>query len=266
MGAQRSPRPRAPKPSRCCKALLIHDTNAEIERNVTDTHGASIVGFAFCELLGFRLMARFKQIGAMRLYARTRQRPEVGDRAGDLRTQGQLAAARPALRRARQARHRAQARHRRSSLTRCSLILRPRAPQPEPDGRLRRNATVTIIPSWTAESNRAVGNAFHLSASRDGPKPLGNRDRQEGARTSTTRNRGRSARLQRSPRPSPLGTPRNTCKCEVGRVPRPRGRGRRQMQTVGSRAFTLGGQDRNTLRRVPDKRPARATTSPDRRS
>ena len=51
------------------QGLLSHDTDAEIESNVTDTHGASIVGFAFCELLGFRLMARFKQIGAMRLYA-----------------------------------------------------------------------------------------------------------------------------------------------------------------------------------------------------
>jgi TnpA family transposase len=50
------------------QGLLSHDTDAEIESNVTDTHGASIVGFAFCELLGFRLMARFKQIGAMRLY------------------------------------------------------------------------------------------------------------------------------------------------------------------------------------------------------
>jgi len=51
------------------QGLLSHDTDADIEANVTDTHGASIIGYAFCELLGFRLMARFKQIGGMRLYA-----------------------------------------------------------------------------------------------------------------------------------------------------------------------------------------------------
>jgi hypothetical protein len=45
-----------------------HDTDAEIETNITDTHGASIIGFAFCELLGFRLMPRLKQIGKLRLY------------------------------------------------------------------------------------------------------------------------------------------------------------------------------------------------------
>jgi hypothetical protein len=51
------------------QGLLSHDTDAEIDANVTDTHGASIVGYAFCELLGFRLMARFRRIGEMRLYA-----------------------------------------------------------------------------------------------------------------------------------------------------------------------------------------------------
>ena len=50
------------------QGLLRHDTDAEIESNVTDTHGASIIGFAFCELLGFQLKATFKQIGKMRLY------------------------------------------------------------------------------------------------------------------------------------------------------------------------------------------------------
>lgn len=51
------------------QGLLSHDSDAEIDANVTDTHGASIVGCAFCELLGFRLMARFKRIGETRLYA-----------------------------------------------------------------------------------------------------------------------------------------------------------------------------------------------------
>jgi hypothetical protein len=45
------------------------------------------------------------------------------------------------------------------------------------------------------------------------PETTGNRDRQEGARTSMTPSTRRSARLQRSPRRSPLGTLRNTCKC-----------------------------------------------------
>jgi TnpA family transposase len=50
------------------QGLLHHDTDAEIESNITDSHGASIIGFAFCELLDFRLMPRFKQIGKLRLY------------------------------------------------------------------------------------------------------------------------------------------------------------------------------------------------------
>ena len=51
------------------QGLLHHDTDVEIEANITDTHGASIVGFGFCELLGFKLMPRFKQIGRIPLYA-----------------------------------------------------------------------------------------------------------------------------------------------------------------------------------------------------
>ena len=40
------------------EGLLKHLTSAEIKRNYTDTHGASIVGFAFTYLLGFRLLPR----------------------------------------------------------------------------------------------------------------------------------------------------------------------------------------------------------------
>jgi hypothetical protein len=40
-----------------------------IEANYTDTHGASLVGFAFTELLGFKLLPRLKNIGAIQLYA-----------------------------------------------------------------------------------------------------------------------------------------------------------------------------------------------------
>lgn len=50
------------------QGLLHHDTDAEIDANVTDTHGASIVGFGFCELLGFQLRPRFRRIGELRLY------------------------------------------------------------------------------------------------------------------------------------------------------------------------------------------------------
>lgn len=47
---------------------LRHCTDAEIESNYVDTHGASVVGFAFTELLNFRLLPRLKNIGSIRLY------------------------------------------------------------------------------------------------------------------------------------------------------------------------------------------------------
>jgi TnpA family transposase len=50
------------------EGLLRHCTDTEIEANYTDTHGASVVGFAFCHLLGFRLQPRLKNIGAATLY------------------------------------------------------------------------------------------------------------------------------------------------------------------------------------------------------
>ncbi|WP_326642619.1 Tn3 family transposase [Nonomuraea fuscirosea] len=56
------------------EGLLRHLTDAEIDRQYTDTHGASIVGFAFSELLGFKLLPRLKNIGSARLY-----RPGVGE-------------------------------------------------------------------------------------------------------------------------------------------------------------------------------------------
>ncbi|GGM74006.1 hypothetical protein GCM10012275_50910 [Longimycelium tulufanense] len=51
------------------EGLLRHCTDAEIEANYTDTHGSSLVGFAFTELLGFRLLPRLKNIGAIKLYS-----------------------------------------------------------------------------------------------------------------------------------------------------------------------------------------------------
>ncbi|WP_326779283.1 Tn3 family transposase [Streptomyces sp. NBC_01445] len=38
------------------EGLLRHRTDADIESNYVDTHGASIVGFTFTELLNFRLL------------------------------------------------------------------------------------------------------------------------------------------------------------------------------------------------------------------
>jgi TnpA family transposase len=50
------------------EGLLRHETSVEVEANYTDTHGQSEIGFAFTELLGFRLLPRIKRIGAQRLY------------------------------------------------------------------------------------------------------------------------------------------------------------------------------------------------------
>lgn len=50
------------------EGLLRHCTDAEIDTSYVDTHGASVVGFAFTELLGFRLLPRLKKIGSIRLY------------------------------------------------------------------------------------------------------------------------------------------------------------------------------------------------------
>jgi TnpA family transposase len=56
------------------EGLLRHLTSAEIGRQYTDTHGASIVGFAFAHLLDFQLLPRLKNIGSARLY-----RPGTGE-------------------------------------------------------------------------------------------------------------------------------------------------------------------------------------------
>ncbi len=59
------------------EGLLRHLTSAEIDRQYTDTHGASIVGFAFAHLLDFQLLPRLKNIGTARLY-----RPGTGEDEG----------------------------------------------------------------------------------------------------------------------------------------------------------------------------------------
>lgn len=58
----------------CFMRLLRHCTDAEIEKNYVDTHGQSEVAFAFCHLLGFRLLPRLKNISSQKLY-----QPEAGN-------------------------------------------------------------------------------------------------------------------------------------------------------------------------------------------
>ena len=49
------------------EGVLHHGPVLEIDRQFVDTHGQSIVGFAFCHLLGFELMPRFKTIAHQKL-------------------------------------------------------------------------------------------------------------------------------------------------------------------------------------------------------
>ena len=56
------------------EGILRHCTSAEIQKNYVDTHGQSVVAFAFCHLLGFRLLPRLKDIASQKL-----ARPETGN-------------------------------------------------------------------------------------------------------------------------------------------------------------------------------------------
>jgi TnpA family transposase len=58
------------------EGVLRHCTDMSVEKNYVDTHGQSEVGFAFCCLLGFKLMPRIKNIKKQKLY-----KPEVSDEA-----------------------------------------------------------------------------------------------------------------------------------------------------------------------------------------
>jgi len=52
------------------EGLIRHsnDIDSQITANYTDTHGASVVGFAFTHLLGYRLLPRLKNIGSSQMY------------------------------------------------------------------------------------------------------------------------------------------------------------------------------------------------------
>ncbi|MFG2886443.1 Tn3 family transposase [Streptomyces sp. NPDC048297] len=56
---------------------MRHCTDMEVDRQYTDTHGASIVGFAFACMLDFRLMPRLKNIGSAKLYRPAAAEDEV---------------------------------------------------------------------------------------------------------------------------------------------------------------------------------------------
>lgn len=49
------------------KGVLRHCTDMEIQRQYVDSHGQSVVGFAFCRLLGFELAPRLKTIARQKL-------------------------------------------------------------------------------------------------------------------------------------------------------------------------------------------------------
>ncbi|MFH1602293.1 MAG: Tn3 family transposase [Pseudomonadota bacterium] len=58
------------------EGVIHHCTEMEVDRQYVDSHGQSTVAFAFCRLLGFKLLPRLKAIHSQKLY-----RPETG-RAG----------------------------------------------------------------------------------------------------------------------------------------------------------------------------------------
>jgi TnpA family transposase len=50
------------------EGVMRHCTEMEVEKQYVDTHGQSYVVFAFCYLLGFKLLPRFKSIHSKKLY------------------------------------------------------------------------------------------------------------------------------------------------------------------------------------------------------
>ena len=56
------------------EGVLRHCTTMEVDRQYVDTHGQSHVAFAFCHLLGFRLLPRLKNIHKQKLH-----RPQAGE-------------------------------------------------------------------------------------------------------------------------------------------------------------------------------------------
>jgi TnpA family transposase len=61
------------------EGVLRHNTDMDLQKNYTDTHGQSEVGFAFCTLLGFELLPRLKSIASQKLYL-----PDAGESYSNL--------------------------------------------------------------------------------------------------------------------------------------------------------------------------------------
>jgi TnpA family transposase len=59
--------PSSSEVSSMIEGVLRHCTAMQVDRNYVDTHGQSEVGFAFCHLLGFQLMPRFKNLHEQKL-------------------------------------------------------------------------------------------------------------------------------------------------------------------------------------------------------
>ena len=59
--------PSSSEVSSMIEGVLRHCTAMQVDRNYVDTHGQSEVAFAFCHLLGFQLMPRFKNLHEQKL-------------------------------------------------------------------------------------------------------------------------------------------------------------------------------------------------------
>jgi TnpA family transposase len=59
--------PSSSEVSSMVEGVLRHCTAMQVDRNYVDTHGQSEVAFAFCHLLGFQLMPRFKNLHEQKL-------------------------------------------------------------------------------------------------------------------------------------------------------------------------------------------------------
>jgi TnpA family transposase len=59
------------------EGVLRHCTAMAVDRQYVDSHGQSVVAFAFTRLLGFQLLPRLKRIGKQRLYRPDAGQPEV---------------------------------------------------------------------------------------------------------------------------------------------------------------------------------------------
>jgi TnpA family transposase len=57
--------------------VLRHCTAMQVDRNYVDTHGQSDIAFAFCHLLGFQLMPRFKNLHEQKLYLPEKEAAET---------------------------------------------------------------------------------------------------------------------------------------------------------------------------------------------